>query len=497
MSLNRLAQSPSLYLQKHATNPIQWWPWCEEALTLARARDRPIFLSVGYSSCHWCTVMEGEAFSDQAIADYLNQHFVPIKVDREERPDIDSLYMQSLQAMTGQGGWPMNMFIAPDDGIPFYGGTYFPIDARYGRPGFLQVLAAVLNFYQVEKTQLATQKQQMFEHLEANATASSRGDLTKELLSQGMENATTIIHNQTPGPNFPMMPYGFASLQSIYLPSQQEFEPLGVAEKRGLDLALGGIYDHVGGGFHRYTVDPTWTVPHFEKMLYDNGQVLEYLANLWSAGVRDMAVKRAIEGTVSWLGREMTDSSGFFYAAQDADNFTTADASEPEEGDFYVWRYEELQSLLEQEELQALAQDFHISEAGNFEGATVLQRQQGGALQKASYAALEKLFVARYGQGSATMTQFPPARGNKDAKENQWPGRIPPVTDTKMIVAWNSLVISGLARTAAVLNSRRAYDVAIAAAQFIDTHQWRDDQLLRVNYGADAAVAGQSEDYAC
>ncbi len=487
---NRLAQSRSLYLRKHADNPIDWWPWCDEAIETARQTDRPIFLSIGYSSCHWCTVMEGEAFSDSAIASFMNAHFLPIKVDREERPEIDSIYMQALQMMTGQGGWPLNIFLSPDDLVPFVGGTYFPVEPRYGRPGFLEVLQRVRNFYDAEKTRLQNIKQEINQAL-IQSTILPDAQLSETLLQQGLETATGVIgRGDYGGPRFPMIPYAIAALHGSRYDSQQ------TCTQRGLDLATGGIYDHVGGGFHRYTVDPTWTVPHFEKMLYDNGQIVEYLANLWSAGIQQPAFQRAIAGTVAWLKREMTAPEGYFYAAQDADSFTIAEEKEPEEGAFYVWTYSELEALLKPEELVALQTQFRITKSGNFEGKIVLQRSNAEAFTSNIEAILAKLFAVRYGDKPEDLAIFPPACNNDEAKTKNWPGRIPAVTDTKMIVAWNSLMISGLARAAVVFQQPEYLELASVAAEFILNHQWIDGRLHRVNYDGEAAVFAQSEDYA-
>lgn len=493
---NRLAQTNSLYLKKHADNPIDWWPWCDEALETAQQDDKPIFLSVGYSSCHWCTVMEGEAFSDRAIADYMNANFLPIKVDREERPDLDSIYMQALQMMTSQGGWPLNIFLTPDERIPFYGGTYFPVEPRYGRPGFLEVLHSIRRFYDVEKEKLAGFKREIMKGLQQGTiiVPSPPNSLTQELLQKGIENNTRVISGPNYAPSFPMMPYTQLTLQGGWLTSQGEaMAP--AALKRGSDLAKGGIYDHVGGGFHRYTVDATWTVPHFEKMLYDNGQIVEFLANLWSAGVKEPAFRRAIAGTVQWLQREMTAPEGYFYAAQDADNFTTQEEVEPEEGAFYVWGYGELQKLLTAEELEVMAEKFTISAPGNFEGKNVLQRRDTDELSEDVEQILTKLFTVRYGREFAPGETFPPARNNQEAKSNNWPGRIPPVTDTKMIVAWNSLMISGLARAYGVFGEQEYLELALGATNFILDNQWMQG-LHRLNYEGKVAVAAQSEDYA-
>ncbi|WP_008308489.1 thioredoxin domain-containing protein [Leptolyngbya sp. PCC 6406] len=531
---NHLADSRSLYLRKHAENPIDWWPWCDEAITLARREQRPIFLSVGYSSCHWCTVMEGEAFSDAAIAAYMNAQFVPIKVDREERPDLDSIYMQALQMMTGHGGWPLNIFLAPDDLVPFYGGTYFPVEPKYGRPGFLQVLQALRRFYDTEPEKVGAVKGEILETLHQGTVLGTTGLLTSELLLRGLEESARILIPRDQGTCFPMIPYASTALRSLrFAPTADGLRDVSaLCQQRGLALALGGIFDQVAGGFHRYTVDPTWTVPHFEKMLYDNGQIVEYLADLWSAGYREPAFDRAIHQTVQWLQREMTAPAGYFYAAQDADSFTTATEAEPEEGAFYVWTYGELAAALTPAELVALTEQFTVTPAGNFEGKIVLQRRIPGVLNAALEGTLAKLFAIRYGQPPDTLETFPPARNNGEAKGQSWPGRIPAVTDTKLIVAWNSLMISGLARAAAVMGqqddgqqdygqqdygemvgvtSPRGLDqppwvIAVRAAEFILQHQWRggpdqggpgqDRQFQRLNYDGEPAVPAQSEDYA-
>jgi len=493
---NRLAQCQSLYLRKHAENPIDWWSWSDEALSTAKTENKPIFLSIGYSSCHWCTVMEGEAFSDPAIAQYMNANFLPIKVDREERPDIDSIYMQALQMMTGQGGWPLNIFLTPEDRVPFYGGTYFPVEPRYGRPGFLQVLQAIRRFYDVEKTKLQNFKQEILGHLQQSVLLPASGQLTAELLRQGMDKTIRIVDSGSYGPSFPMIPYADLALRGIRFEQMTEVDAYQASRSRGLDLAKGGIYDHVAGGFHRYTVDATWTVPHFEKMLYDNGQIVEYLANLWSAGIKEAAFERAISGTVQWLTREMTASSGYFYAAQDADSFTEPSAAEPEEGAFYVWSYAELQQLLTDKELAELQEQFTVTSEGNFEGQNVLQRRYSDQLSDSLETALTKLFTARYGSPPNTLETFPPAQNNQEAKMGNWSGRIPAVTDTKMIVAWNSLMISGLARAYGVFRKPEYLELATTAAKFILENQWVDQRFHRLNYEGQASVLAQSEDYA-
>ncbi len=496
---NHLQSTQSLYLQKHAENPINWWYWCDSALAEAKKENKPIFLSIGYSSCHWCTVMEGEAFSDRAIADYLNTNFLPIKVDREERPDIDSIYMQALQMMTGQGGWPLNIFLNPEDLVPFYGGTYFPVEPKYGRPGFLEILKAIRRFYDHEPEKLAAFKTEILGNLQQSTLlpVNQVNTLTKDLLHQGISVNTAVLQPNEPGrPSFPMIPYSTIALHGSRFEQESKYDPQTLSQQRGLDLALGGIYDHVGGGFHRYTVDNTWTVPHFEKMLYDNGQILEYLANLWSNGVQQPAIQRAIASTVEWLQREMTSPQGYFYAAQDADNFTTTDELEPEEGDFYVWSYAELESILNESELAELQQEFIVTPQGNFEGKNVLQRFGSDILSNSLEQALEKLFTVRYGQHPKDIITFSPAKNNQEAKTKDWLGRIPPVTDTKVIAAWNSLAISGLARAYAVFKEQSYLDLATNAIRFILQNQWLEGRLQRLNYDGMATVPAQSEDYA-
>ena len=496
---NHLRETQSLYLQKHADNPIDWWYWCDSALEEAKRDNKPIFLSIGYSSCHWCTVMEGEAFSNKAIADYLNTNFLPIKVDREERPDIDSIYMQALQMMTGQGGWPLNIFLNPEDLVPFYGGTYFPVEPKYGRPGFLEILQAIRRFYDHEPEKLMAFKQEILGNLQRSTVLSvdEETSLDRILLDRGINANTAAIQPNNPGrPSFPMIPYSNIALQGSRFNREYDYATKALSEQRGLDLVTGGIYDHVGGGFHRYTVDHTWTVPHFEKMLYDNGQILEYLADLWSSGMKIPAIKRAIAGTVEWLQREMTHPQGYFYAAQDADNFTTPEDIEPEEGDFYVWSYAELESLLSATELAELQREFSVTTSGNFEGKNVLQRLSTGTLSDNLEGVLAKLFAVRYGKSPAETTTFPPAKNNYEAKTKNWQGRIPPVTDTKAIAAWNSLTISGLARAYSVFREQSYLDLAVNAVRFILQNQWQQDRLQRLNYDGTATVPAQSEDYA-
>lgn len=458
---NRLLQEKSLYLRKHAYNPIDWLPWGPEALAKAEREDRPLFVSIGYSSCHWCTVMENEAFSDPEIARYMNAHFVAIKVDREERPDLDAIYMQALQLMNQQGGWPLNIFLSPGDLVPFYGGTYFPLQDRYGRPGFLRVLEAIANYYRSDRKRLSEHKERVLEALQASNRLVPQAELPGGLLREAAPQIGSILKRDGMGPSFPMVPYaGFA----LRLGRFGEVALAEYACERGEDLATGGIFDHVGGGFHRYTVGGTWTVPHFEKMLYDNAQIVEFLSDLWASGLKTPAFKRAVFKSYAWLVREMTDERGYFYAAQDAD-------SEGEEGKFYIWRFAELEQILDTEQLAALEAAFFIRSEGNFEGQIVLQRRDEGELNPDTEQALDKLFAVRQ-------------------------KRIPPATDTKLIVAWNALMISGLVRAASVFQQSAFGETAIRAARFILDRQRVDGQFYRIGYDGEPAVPARAEDYA-
>jgi uncharacterized protein len=498
---NRLAMAQSLYLRKHADNPIDWWYWCEEALSTAHKQNKPIFLSIGYSSCHWCTVMEREAFCNTVIADYLNNNFLPIKVDREERPDLDRIYIKAVQMMGLQGGWPLNIFLTPGDMVPFYGGTYFPVEPRYGRPGFLRILQSICRFYKTETETLNNFKQEIMTTLRRSALSPSTETelLNNKLFCQGITINTEVIKVSSQNveyPCFPMIPYVNLALQGSRFTLDSQKESKAIANQRGEDLALGGIYDHVGGGFHRYTTDPTWTVPHFEKMLYDNGQIIEYLANLWSQGQTELAFKRAIKLTVEWLQREMTAPQGYFYASQDADNFTTTQSENPEEGAFYVWSYKQLQDSLTLSELKVLARAFFITPQGNFEGKNVLQLRKKEVFSGDIEKILDKLFILRYGHSREDLITFPPVTNKEEVKKKSWTGRISPVTDTKMIVAWNSLMISGLARTYGVFREPLYWKLAIKATEFILDEQWKEKRLHRLNYSGNPSVLAQSEDYA-
>ena len=475
---NRLANASSPYLQQHATNPVDWYEWGEEAFTKSRAEDKPILLSVGYAACHWCHVMAHESFEDQATARVMNEHFVNIKVDREERPDIDSIYMTALQAMTGGGGWPMTMFLTPT-GVPFYGGTYFPPTPRHGMPAFTQLLQSVAGAYGQRRDELLRSGNELLAHMrQASASRLADGTLSYELLDE----AYASLHGQ-----FEPTYGGFGGAPKFPQPMTYEFL-LRYAQRTGAPLAWemlhktlramaeGGIYDQLGGGFHRYSVDEQWLVPHFEKMLYDNALLARVYTEAFQAN-GDPFYRRIAEETLDYMLRELRDPAGGFYSTQDAD-------SEGEEGKFFVWTPAEVREVLRADAL-IFGQVFDISERGNFEGKNILRVLRRPA------------DVARVTGTPAERVAEAMARGRRllfEARER----RVKPARDEKVLTAWNGMALRALALAARAFGRSDYRAAAEQCASFL-LSELRDEQgkLLRVwKDGRAGAVPGFLEDHA-
>jgi uncharacterized protein len=457
---NRLAQETSPYLLQHRDNPVDWHPWGEEALARARSEDRPILLSVGYSACHWCHVMERESFEDAETAAYMNEHFVCIKVDREERPDIDALYMEAVQAISGQGGWPMTVFLDPE-GVPFYGGTYFPPDEGRGMPSFRMVMEAVVDAFERKRDEIHERAPQMRARLAAIAQVEPAPDTPQApMLIEAVAQLRAAADMRRGGfgsaPKFPPA----SALELLLARGERE-----VTEKTLDGMMAGGIYDQLGGGFARYSVDADWLVPHFEKMLYDNA----LLARAYLHGRQVFGherYRRACEETLDWALREMRGPEGGFYSALDAD-------SEGEEGRFYVWTPEQISEVLGDGTRDVI--DFYgVSESGNFEGRNILHL--AGGVDAARPDGLDEARQALY-----------EARAKR-----VWPG-----LDDKRLTSWNALMIGALAEAGAVLERDDYLDAARACAGFIwDQMRDPDGNLLRTYKDGRAHLNAYLEDHA-
>ena len=463
---NRLAEQTSPYLLQHKDNPVDWRPWGPEALEQAKTADRPILLSIGYSACHWCHVMERESFEDADTAAYMNENFVPIKVDREERPDVDDIYMEAVQGMTGQGGWPLTVFLDPE-GVPFYGGTYFPPAPRQGMPSFRQVLEATAEAYRTQREQLRAASDRIRQGLAAAAQIEpSEDELAPDLLDEAaaalLSRADRVNGGFGGAPKFPPA----SALEFLIARGEREH----VATT--LDAMLnGGIYDQLGGGFARYAVDPLWRVPHFEKMLYDNALLARaYLHGSQLAG--NERWRRACTDTLDWAVREMSGPEGGFYSALDAD-------SEGEEGRFYVWSEAEARSALSEEgisagEVERVLAYWGISAAGNFEGSNVLHVPLGAAAKPPP--------------------QLPVARRILLAAREQ---RVRPGLDDKRLCSWNALMISALADAGAALGREDYLDAASGCARFVlDDMRDAEGRLLRTWKDGQASLNAYLEDHA-
>lgn len=475
---NRLIHETSPYLLQHAHNPVDWYAWGEEALARARADDKPIFLSVGYSACHWCHVMEHESFEDEATAALMNSLFVNIKVDREERPDLDAIYMDAVQALTGQGGWPMSVFLMPD-GEPFYGGTYFPKEPRYGMPSFQQVLQAVAETYRTQRDRVADQAQQVTAMLRRTASlASDGGEVGSDILDEALGQMRQYFDDEDGGfgtqPKFPQpMTLDFALSQYR---RKHNFDALYMVELTLEKMANGGIYDQLGGGFHRYSVDAVWLVPHFEKMLYDNAQLLRTYLHAWQATQRPL-YRRIVNETIDYVLREMTAPAGGFYSTQDAD-------SEGHEGKFFVWTPQEIEAVLDPQTAAIFEAYYGVSARGNFEGKNILSVVG----TPANVAERFQLTVEAVEQALAT------GRARLFAAREK---RVKPARDEKILTEWNGLMIHALAECGVVLGRKDALSAAEKAATFIlDKMTQPDGRLYRSFKDGRARLNAYLEDYA-
>jgi uncharacterized protein len=476
---NRLANETSPYLLQHKDNPVDWYPWGEEALSRARAEDRPIMLSIGYAACHWCHVMEHESFEDPATAALMNELFVNIKVDREERPDLDTIYMAAVQAITGQGGWPMTVFLTPE-GEPFYGGTYFPPEPRHGMPAFRTVLESIAGAYNQRREDVAKNATVLRERLQSDVQfAGQRGDdaLTAAALDRAVDRLATEFdwtHGGFGGaPKFPQpMTLDFLLRQHARTGSAQSLD---FVERTLQKMVGGGLYDQLGGGFHRYSVDARWLVPHFEKMLYDNALLVPVYVHAYLL-TGNPSYRRVATETLDWATREMVDEAGGFSATLDAD-------SEGHEGKFYVWTLNELTALLGDEDAPLVSAYYDVTRRGNFEGTNILNVPQPidavaaragvdvARLQRAIDRARPILFAAR--------------------ERHVHPGR-----DEKVLTAWNGLMIRAFAEAAVALNRDDYRATAERAANFALATLRRDGRLLRTYKDGRSTLNGYLEDYA-
>ena len=475
---NRLARETSPYLLQHQHNPVQWYPWGADALRKAREENKPIFLSVGYSACHWCHVMEHESFENEEIAEILNEHFVSIKVDREERPDIDGIYMEAVQMMTGQGGWPMSVFLLPDS-RPFFGGTYFPPDDKWGRPGFRNVLLKLAEIYRTRKGDLQGNAENITVNLRQMGAIESATDALK---AEWMERAAQELKERFDAswggfgraPKFPPSMALMLLLRSWRRSQDQELmKMVGGTLQR---MALGGMYDQLGGGFHRYSVDDYWLIPHFEKMLYDNALLARVYVEAFQA--TGSAFYRSVASdTLDYVLREMTSPGGGFYSAQDAD-------SEGEEGKYFVWRPEQIREILGKDAADVFCRFYGVTEKGNFEGKT-----SALFIQKPP-----RVFAEEEGIGEEELLDILQRARAKlfDAREQ----RIKPSLDDKILTSWNGLMIGSMALAGRVLERAAYVEEAKKAADFI-LDNMRDEQgLLRSHRQGVSKFNAYLDDYA-
>jgi len=477
---NRLAQESSPYLLQHQNNPVDWYPWGPEAIEKSQREEKPIFLSIGYSACHWCHVMEHESFENEAIAQVLNENFVPIKVDREERPDLDQIYMNAVQMLTGHGGWPMSVFLTPDL-KPFYGGTYWPPHSARGMPGFDQILAAVIDAWQNRRDQAFTAADQLTAELRNVGQVAIEGDveqLNLSMLEAAGSHLRRAFDNTYGGfgqaPKFPHSMDLQLLARLAHRTGQQG--PLDMVRLTLDRMAAGGIYDQLGGGFARYSVDAQWLVPHFEKMLYDNALLSNAYLDAWLI-TGDPNYERVLRETLNYIIREMTDPAGGFYSTEDAD-------SEGHEGLFYTWTPDEIDAVLGDERGATFGRVYDVSDVGNFEGRNILN--------------LPKTFdqCARILGRDRADLEAELAESRKklfDARST----RVRPGRDDKIIVAWNGLMIDAMARAGAAFNEPEYVITAGEAANFILTRMRSENgRLLHTARHGVAKLDAYLDDYA-
>ena len=475
---NRLAQESSPYLLQHANNPVDWYSWGEEALARARSEDKPIFLSIGYSACHWCHVMEHESFENDHTAQVMNELFVNIKVDREERPDLDSIYMDAVVAMTGHGGWPMSVFLTPD-GIPFYGGTYFPPTPRHGMPSFEQVLKSIAHAYQAQKQDVVQNGKSLLARMKAAIPLQGAGSLdpaVPRLAVQALARNFDPMHGGFSGaPKFPQ-PMAYDFILRAYHRDQKAstLEPVELTLEK---MAHGGMYDQLGGGFHRYSVDQVWLVPHFEKMLYDNALLARLYLHAYQLTGKPF-YRRIVEETLDYVVREMTHADGGVYSTQDAD-------SEGEEGKFFLWTPDEVNAILGREAGAIFCKAYDVRPGGNFEGQSILNipvpwEHVAEELNLSLEALRDSLAQSR-----AKLFQV---------REK----RVKPGRDEKIVTSWNGLMLAALAEAARVLNRADYKAIAINNAEFILSTMMNDGRLFRTWKAepGEAKLMGYLEDYA-
>ncbi len=483
MHTNRLIHEKSPYLLQHAHNPVDWYAWGEEAFAKAREENKPIFLSIGYSTCHWCHVMERESFESEAIAEILNQAFVSIKLDREERPDVDRIYMTFVQATTGSGGWPMSVWLTPDL-KPFYGGTYFPPDGRYGRPGFASLLQQIATKWITDRDRIISSGTNVLDELKRLTAVVPSGSVADEkeiadsLFQQFRRTFDTRLGGFGTAPKFPRpVALNFLLRDAVW---SERAESKEMALKTLTEMAKGGMYDHLGGGFHRYSVDPQWFVPHFEKMLYDQGQLASvYLEAFQLTG--DSQYAAVARDIFDYVLRDLLHPDGGFYSAEDADSVIDSEhPHEKGEGAFYVWSFNELVDVLGEEEAEWFSQVFGAKPAGNviedphqeFVGKNILFLSTVQPDPERFSAAREKLLAAR---------------GK----------RIRPHLDDKILTSWNAMMISALAKGAQALGDDRYLQAARRASDFVvQKMMTRDGILLRRWRDEEAAIPAFLDDYA-